>query len=205
MPRLPDVIIPKYRRHRPTGQPLSPSMGGISTSGPTGVPPARPNTTDASRNGSPPLGNRRSTPKLITVGEIALAFIKHAKTYYRHPDGSPTGEVDRIIRELRPATRLYHQTPAAEFDSLRLEAVRQSMIADGWARSSINHAVGAIRRYFKFAAARKMIDAAVFRDLETLEAVKAGGSEAKEPRKVKLVPTAHVEAVLPTSYPPSRP
>lgn len=201
MPRLPDVIIPKYRHHRPSGQAVVTLNGRDFYLGNHGSAASKAEYDRRIAEWIAAGRRQRVDPGLITVGEIVLAFLKHARGYYRQPDGTPTAEVGRIMRELKPMTRLYHHTPAGEFDSLRLAAVREAMITEGWSRTSVNHAISTIKRCFKFAAGRKMIDAAVFRDLETLEALKAGRSEAAEPRKVKPVPIARVDAVIAAVHP----
>ncbi len=50
----------------------------------------------------------------------------HVKNYYRHPDSSPTSEVDAIRLALRRLKKLYGHTSAASFDTLALEARKSS-------------------------------------------------------------------------------
>ncbi|WP_428939695.1 tyrosine-type recombinase/integrase [Fontivita pretiosa] len=143
-------------------------------------------------------GRRLPTdPASVTVAEVAAAFRQHARTYYRRPDGTPTSEVRNFDVALRPLLKLYGRTPAAEFDAVRLKAVRQAMIDAGWTRRSINKNTNRIRQVFKWAAENKLAPASVFHELQVVAGLKAGRSEAREADSVKPVPIEYVEAVLP--------
>ncbi len=50
-----------------------------------------------------------------SVSEMILSFWQFALGYYRHADGSSTGELDNLRRALGPLKRLYGGTPAREF------------------------------------------------------------------------------------------
>jgi hypothetical protein len=52
----------------------------------------------------------------ITIGEVLNAYRKFAETYYRRPDGTPTGEFDRVRRELKPLRLLYGAHPLSSSD-----------------------------------------------------------------------------------------
>ena len=71
------------------------------------------------------------------MGDVMLAYWQHAKTYYVK-SGEPSAEAECIRYALKVVKRLYSHTPAASFDPLALEAVRNEMIAVGWSRRSIN-------------------------------------------------------------------
>jgi integrase len=131
------------------------------------------------------------------VSEIILSFWKHAERYYRAPDGSPSLELENFRAALRPLKRLYGRTPAREFGPLALQAVRDEMIKAGLARTTINARINRIRRVFRWAASVQLIPGSVALDLRTVEGLKCGRSEAREPEGVTPVPVEHVEAVLP--------
>ena len=38
-------------------------------------------------------GRRHPAATDLTVAELAVRFLEHAQTYYRHPDGTPTSEL----------------------------------------------------------------------------------------------------------------
>src|SRR6516165_11841055 len=49
-------------------------------------------------------GGRRlpSTPRAVTVADLAAAFWKYAELHYRKPDGTPTNELNEYRVALRP-------------------------------------------------------------------------------------------------------
>jgi integrase len=149
-------------------------------------------------------GGRRLMPRsaegsapTLSVNEVILAYWKHAEAYYRHPDGRSTTELNAIKYALRPLRRLYGTTGAAEFDALRLEAIREEMIRDGFCRGRINKDIDRIKRVFKWAVAKKLVPPGVHQQLAALEGLRAGRTAAKESEPVHPVEVAHVEAVLP--------
>jgi len=64
----------------------------------------------------------------LTVSEVCLRFWKHAKSYYRLVDGSPSREPENFQHALLPRVDLYGHTLASEFGPLKLKAVREKMI-----------------------------------------------------------------------------
>src|SRR5262249_29672468 len=82
------------------------------------------------------LPTSRASTLDITVNEVILAFWKHAELHYRHPDGSPTGELTDYKYSLKPLREMYGHTAAKDFGPLSLKAVRQAMI-----EQSVTHKV----------------------------------------------------------------
>ena len=131
------------------------------------------------------------------IKDILLAYLDHAASYYRGPDGKPTTELDNMSAALQPVRSLYDDIPAAAFGPLALRAVRQSMIDDGLSRKVINSRVNRIRRCFRWAASVERIDASIVHALETIEPLQPGRSDAPERPPVQPVPLETVEATLP--------
>lgn len=98
---------------------------------------------------------------------------------------------------MRPVRRLYGATPARSFGPLALRAVRDAMVKDGLARTTINGRVGRIRRAFKWAASVEMILASVAESLRTVDGLREGRTESREAPPVQSVPVERVEATLP--------
>lgn len=136
-------------------------------------------------------------PQAVTIAEIAAAFRRHAKSYYRDQHGTPSKALTNIDESLRPVLKLYSNTAAAEFGPLRLKAVRETMIAAGNVRSNINRHVTRIRGVFKWAVENELIPASVYHGLIALQGLRIGRSGAKESEPVKPVAIADVEAVTP--------
>ncbi len=131
-----------------------------------------------------------------TVAEMILTFwSRHAERHYRHADGTPTGELDNYRDSLRPLRRLYGQTLARDFGPRTLRLVRQAMIDDGLARTTINQRIGRIVHLFKWAAEHELVPADTYHGLKTVSGLRKGRSEARETEPVKPAPEADVEAV----------
>jgi integrase len=156
-------------------------------------------------HGGQVLASRQSPGSAdLTVNELILAYWPAVEAYYRHPDGSPTQEVDNIRLALRRLRQRYGHTQACSFDSLALEALREAMIRDSLCRGRINKDVGRIKRLFQWASAKKLVPLAAYQGLLTVCGLRAGRSGAKETEPVRPVADAVVEATLPHLTPPVR-
>jgi integrase len=152
------------------------------------------------------------TPPGMTVAELVVAFWPHAEQHYRHPDGTPTGELHDYKLSLRPLAHLYGHTPAREFGPLALKAVRKLMVdgyehpkygsQPGLSRGVINQRVGRVRRVFKWAVENELVPPSVLQGLQAVCGLQQGRSQARETEPVKPVPEAFAEAVLPHVRPP---
>lgn len=133
----------------------------------------------------------------LTVAELLLAYLRHAESYYRRPDGTPTGEA-RMIRDAMSCLKdLYASLPVCQFSPKRLKAVREAMIAKGWTRRHVNKQVGRVRRIFKWGVSEELVPPSVFHGLQTVEPLRKGRSEARETKPVRPVPDDVVDATLP--------
>ena len=123
--------------------------------------------------------------------------MRHAKDYYRDPDGKPTAEVANFKPLIRRLRTHYGRTLAGKFGPLALKTVRQSMIDEKLARRTINHSINRIRRIFKWAVENELLPSSVLHGLQAVSGLRAGRSGAKETAPVKPVPDAFVDAILP--------
>jgi hypothetical protein len=191
--------IPAYRLHRGTGQAVVTLNGRDHYLGRHGTPESKERYE---RTISLWLMNRRQLPDAPpvdgrSVGQILDSFGRHAERRYVHSDGTSTGEHENFQMAAGPLRTLYASLPAKNFDAQALEVVRQRMIDLGWCRTTINRNVGRIRQIFRWAVAKGFISAEAQQRLEAVEAFRRGQTEAPEPRPVKPVPQAHIDAVLP--------
>jgi hypothetical protein len=138
----------------------------------------------------------------LTVNELILAFWGHVEQHHRHPDGSPTSELNDYRLSLRSLKELYGLTLAREFGPLALRSVRQRMVEGGLSRGVINQRVVRIRRVFKWAVSMQLVPHAVYASLATLAGLAKGRSPARETEPVQPVPEPFVNAVLPYVLPP---
>ncbi len=129
------------------------------------------------------------------MAELALAYWRHAKSFYTK-DGKPTGSIDRIRIALRTLRETYGPTPAREFGPLALQAVRQMLVDAGNSRRYINYLIDSIRRVFKWGASQELIPVDTYRALTTAVGLQRGRSGAREPKPIKSVADAAVDATL---------
>src|SRR5438876_1135851 len=64
----------------------------------------------------------------VTVSRVIAQFLKHAKSYYRTPDGGVAPEAGNYRDALMPLLRLHGRTLAVEFGGKSLRVVRDEMI-----------------------------------------------------------------------------
>jgi integrase len=204
MPRHPSV--PSYRLHKQSGQAVVTLPDGLGKRrdvllGEYGTPKSRREYTrvlaewEANGRRSAPRGDDR--PADLSVNELILSYAQFCQGYYRHADGTPTSEADNIRLALRPLRRLYGHTPAADFDSLALESLREEMIRLGRCRNRVNKDVSRVRRLFRWATAKKLVPVSVHELLGTVEGLRAGRSAARETSPVRPVADEVVAATLP--------
>jgi integrase len=195
---------PKYRCHKPSGQAVVTLEGHDHYLGKWQTPESK---QEYDRLVAEWLANGRRIPSCkgdsggLLLNEIILAYWQHAEAYYRQPDGTPTSEVDNIRLALRPLRKLYGHTPAANFDSLALEALREEMIRQGHCRNRVNKDISRVRRLFRWAASKKLVPLSVHESLSTVEGLRAGRSAAQETAPVRPVAEDVVEATLPHMRP----
>lgn len=196
MPRLSDSL-PKYRKHRATGQAVVTLSGRDFYLGPHG--------TKASRReydrligewlavGRQPLHVSATD---LTVANVCVRYLKHAKSRYVK-NGRPTGEQCAIKAALRFVRALYSGQLAVEFGPLALKAVRNNMIDADLAITTINQHVGRIRRMFRWGVAEQLVRPDVYHALAALPGLRKGRGEARETKPVMPVNDATIDATLP--------
>ena len=197
MPKLQDNQVPSYRLHKQSGQAIVTLNGKDILLGKHGAKASR---DEYSRVIAEWLAAGRQLPpdpQAVTVAEVAAAFRKHARSYYRDADGAVSKTVVNFDEALRQLLKLYGRTPAAEFGPLRLKAVRQAMIDEGRVRTSINRHVTRIKHVFKWAVENEMIPPSVHHGLLAVSGLRLGRYQVKESQPVQPVPVEHVHAVLP--------
>lgn len=202
--------IPKYSHHKASGQARVWINGKSHYLGPYGSPESRERyarllaeSARAEAEGAiPPAGagrpNSAESPRPVRlVGELVLAYQKHADRYYRRADGTATGEARNIQDSLRPLLDLYRSLPIGDFGPLCLKTVRESMVSAGLTRKSINQRVGRIVAAFRWAVSEEYLEASVWESLRAVQPLRAGRSPALEAPPVKPIDDASMDAVKP--------
>ncbi len=140
MPRL-KHRVPSYRLHKRSKQAVVTLDGRDFYLGPHGSEVSRREYDrlvgiwQANGRRLPPASAEHSG---TSINEIILAFMQHARTHYRRPDGTLTNEITAYRSALRIVKRLYGREPAVEFGPRALITIREEMISKGWVRSNIN-------------------------------------------------------------------
>ena len=140
MPRLLQSL-PKYRKHKASGQAFVELNGRRYYLGPHGTKASK---VEYDRLIAEWLQHGRQLPPApetgeLTVVELIVAYLPFVKGYYRK-DG---------------------RQPCTEFGPTAMKVVRQQIVNDGLARKLINQRVGRIKRMFKWGASCEMIPAAI--------------------------------------------
>lgn len=148
MPRLTDSV-PKYRRHKGTGQDVVTINGRDYYLGPHST---RASHREYDRLISEWLGSGRSSAygvaeASLTVIELIVAYVEYARVYYGDHSRS---EYAKMRYALRPLRKLYGSQLAREFGPMQLKAVREKFIAAGNSRTYINRRARRISHVFRW-------------------------------------------------------
>ncbi len=199
MPRPKSGEVPKYRKHKASGQAVVKLNGRMFYLGPHGTETSK---REYDRLVAEWLANGRTLPaderdEELTVGEVALAYLQFAKQEYRRGDGL-SGEFDEVRLAIRAMNELYAELFASDFGPLRLRVVRDRMIESGTlSRNTINKRIRKIVACFRWAAGRELIEPSVPAKLETLDNLRRGRSAARETKRIPLVPDSTIDATTP--------
>jgi integrase len=128
----------------------------------------------------------------LTLAELCAEYLAVARKVYRKSDVE-TSEVSCITAALS----FLPDKMARDFGPLALKEVRNRMIAKGLARSTINSYIDKIRRMFKWAVSEQKVSAELLVALKSVDGLRAGRSDAREPDAITPVDQAMLDAVRP--------
>jgi len=131
--------------------------------------------------------------RLRTIAQLVARYLEHCQTYYR----PPSREAENVGYAVGPLVEMFPALPVEEFRPLRLEAVREAMVAKGWSRGVVNRRVEMIKRMFKWAVSKQLVPIVQYQELSTVEGLHRGRSAAKETKPIRPVKEDHVLLVLP--------
>jgi integrase len=187
--------VPKYRRHKPTGQAVVTLSGRDLYLGKYGTAASKQAYQRVTAEWLQAGGNLSAQQDGITVVEIIAAYMRFARTYYVK-DGKPTNEVKTVSRALLVVKELYGRESAVKFGPLALKTVREAMIEKDWCRKQINKQIDRVKRVFKWAVSEEMLPGSVYEALRTVTGLRKGRSKARESLPVQPVDAATVDATL---------
>ncbi|WLD13130.1 site-specific integrase [Planctellipticum variicoloris] len=186
---------PAYTLHRPTGQARVRIGGKDHYLGEYGSPESRDRYDDLIAEWFASDGD--VSRYSLTIDDLALLFMAHAEGYYRHKDGTPTGETTNLRHALGFVIRSHGRTRARDFGPLKLKDVRDAMISAGMCRSNVNRQIHRVKRLFAWGVENERVPAAVYQSLQAVAGLRRGRSKARESAPVAPVPQGTVDATLP--------
>lgn len=190
---MPRQKKPGYWSHKPSGQAYVRIDGKDHYLGPYGSAESRDRYDEIVREWTV---NQSADGVTLTIDELALRYLQHARQHYRK-NGHETSEVSSIMAALRVVVRTAGRERARDFGPLKLQAVRDDMVALGWKRKSINAQIGRVRRMFGWAVSQELVPVETLSALQTVPGLREGRSEATESRPVLPVSEAAVDAIRP--------
>ena len=192
MPRL-SHRLPKYRKHRASGQAIVTLNGRDYYLGPHGTKASKATYDrlcgEYLASGGALMQDKRDEILLV---ELLDAFWAHAEKYYG-PDSSEPHNYKTVIRRLR---KPYGKTPLREFGPLKLKAFRDLLIAEKLSRTTINHSVNRIRRIVKWGVENELVRPDVLAALKCVAGLRYGKSGARETEPIKPAADWAVDATL---------
>jgi len=194
---------PSYRHHRRSGQAVVTVHGRDVYLGAFGSPESKAAYGRAIADWAARSDEALSPGAMVIpksdpiIAELVAAFLNHSATYYRRPDGTPTGEHDQMVASVRPLRQLYSRHRVADFTPTCLKSVRDAMIKAELSRGLINSRVNRIRRVFRWGVENELVSPGVLQALAAVAPLKAGRTVAREAPPVRPVPPEHIEAILP--------
>ncbi len=139
----------------------------------------------------------RPTAGPVLVKELILRFWSEHVTEYYKKHGRPTTTQNDIRTALKTLRRLYGDTPAVEFDQVRLDAYRNELIDVRRNRiGTVNYRINHVREMFRWGAEKKIVPASVWQELLTLKNLKPGRTRAEPNRRVPPVADQVIEQTL---------
>jgi len=137
MPRFAGESIPKYRKHRGSGQAVVTISGRNHYLGPHGTKTSK---FEYDRLVGEWLASGRSlgygvSQNDLTIAELLASYKRFAKIYY---GTGAQSEYFHYVRVSRPISELYGRTRAVTFGPLQFKTVRERLISERCSRSYVN-------------------------------------------------------------------
>lgn len=135
-------------------------------------------------------------PKGATVEDVCAAYCEHARTYYRHADGTPTSEVANVTTGVRLFREIFGDAALAELTHSDMLALRDALIRSGVARVTVNRRLAIVKRLLAWALDEAYISATVKAELSQVQPLKRGRSAAPERAPVREVADDVIEKTI---------
>lgn len=195
MPRLTSAL-PRYRLHKASGNAVA-TIGGVDHY--LGRHGSKASRLLYDRLLAEWLAGGRQAPRTpetaITVVELAAAYLRYCKTYYRKR-GQCTGVTPLVKLSIRYLRDWYGREAAIEFGPVRLKALRERLVGEGHSRRYVNDHIDRIKRMFKWGAGEELIPESTYRALALVPGLRAGRTAARETPPILPVEDSTVDATL---------
>ena len=195
MPKL-SKSLPKYRKHRASGQAVVTLNSVDHYLGPHGTKASK---TEYDRLVAEWLSRGRALEvraEAITVAELMLKFIRWAKVHYRR-NGSPTGTLDNHKFAFRVLRKFYGRKLVNEFGPKSLKTLQKVLVEEGLARRTVNDRIASIKLLFKWGVSEQLVSPMVSHGLATVSGLARGRTEARETQAIQPVDNSVVDATIP--------
>lgn len=195
--------LPSYRLHKPTGQAIVVfSQGGkrqFHYLGKYGSPESHAKY-ERLIGTYLAAGRQAPTPQSPQTGvalrQLAAAYLSHAENYYRHSDGTSTGEIAGIRAMLKWLNEHAGDTHATSFTPAVFKAIRDKLVTAGDSRGYINQQAGRMIRMVKWGVENELVEPEVWQRLKAVSPLKKGRTDAKERPPIPPVPEEQITATL---------
>lgn len=128
----------------------------------------------------------------VSVAGLVRRFMDFAKGHYVN---GARGQVAVFRSAFKPLVELHAATPAAELGPVKLKEVRARMVDLGWARKTINLAIGRIRQLYRWGVENELLEPSAWERLRSLTPLVAGRTMAPESVQRRPVEQAAIELV----------
>jgi hypothetical protein len=91
---------------------------------------------------------------------------------------------------------MYGNSPACDFGPIALKTVRQRFVSNGQSRRTVNDNVSRLKRMFRWALSEELLHESVVTRLSSVDGLRKGKSDAREPDPIPPVPDDIVDQTL---------
>ena len=172
--------VPKYRKHRGSGQAVVTIAGRDHYLGPHGTKASRIEydrlIMEWLASGRPASVAEQDE---LTVSELIVRYWGHIRRRYVK-NGKPTTERYLVKMALAPVRELYGRTLVSEFGPLALKAVRAKFLQRDCVRNTINDNTRRVVKMFRWGVADQLVPPDVLHGLQAVEGIRKGSGEARE-------------------------
>lgn len=142
-------------------------------------------------------GDKGKPSPSLTVGEVWLRWLADEAPRY-----GGSHESVCIGYAFAVAIEIHARTPAAEFDALALEEVRDRMVGRGWAMSTVSYSIVRIRTVWRWAERRRLVPRGSWEGLRALPPLAPNDARFRPRKKRRAYSWEEVERVLACCVPP---